>query len=435
MVMQNPHSVAMHVPPAPALPPGTRFVDAFVFDVNGCARGKRLPSTAWGALAQTGAAFSASALILDATGASRGPLGLGTADGDPDAVAYPVPGRLAPVPWAPGLAQVLLGMEGALWFDPREILARVVARCRADGLFPVVACELEFCLVRCDRRGRPAPPRLRDGVVPASSGHLCVQRIEEHGAFLHALHAALAVQDIAGGALVSEYGPGQLELNLPHRDDPLRAADEAALLRRATTGVAASMGLRATFMAKPYAQHPGNGLHIHLSLADTAGENRFAHDETLLHHAIGGCQALHAESMALFAPAFADYRRLRAGAFVAAASTWGENRRDVALRIPAGARAARRIEHRAAGADASPHLAMAAVLAAVHHGVTRGLPATDRGEPLPLDLFASLARLERAETLAGYLGADFLRLFAALKRAEAAALFDEITDAEYGFYL
>ncbi len=141
-----------------------------------------------------------------------------------------------------------------LWFDPREILAGIIARCHADGLHPVVACELEFYLVDVDANGAPRPPQTPGSGPAASAGHLCLQTLQAHATFLHTLHAALAAQGIPAGTLVSEYGPGQFEVNLCHGPDPLRAADEAALLRRATHGVAASMGLRASFMAKPYAQ-------------------------------------------------------------------------------------------------------------------------------------------------------------------------------------
>ncbi len=421
---------------AEALPDGCEFLDAFVFDVNGIARGKRLPASAWPGLLREGITFSASALILDATGASRGPLGLGAEDGDPDAIAMPLPGTPMPVPWRVGLAQVQLGMAGQ-WFDPRRVLEDVVAICRADGLHPVVACELEFYLIVPDAQGRPVPPRLRNGDIAGSAGHLCVQRIEDHGEFLHALHAALAAQGIAAGALVSEYGPGQFEVNLPHLADPLLAADQAALLRRATLGVAAARGARASFMAKPYADQPGSGLHMHLSFVDETGRNRFAADggEALLRRAIAGMRALHRESMAFFAPSFSAYRRYRPGAFVALDGAWGENRRDVAFRIPAGAGAARRVEHRVAGADASPHLAMAAVLAAAHHGIAQSLAVDADAPPPPRDIFAALGAMSGARVLPRYVGADFLRLFVALKQAEAAALLDAVTDPEYRFYL
>jgi len=421
------------------LPPGSQFVDAFIIDINGIPRGKRLATAEWRGAAP-GVAFSASALVLDARGHAQGPLGIGTEDGDPDAFGTPVPGRIVPVPWTHvPVAQSLLSMRtesGPLWFDSRQILADVVARCHADGLLPVVACELEFYLVAQSPDGTPAPPAAPAGHRPASAGHLCPQEIEAFAPLLHDLHAALAAQGIAAGTMVSEYGPGQFEVNLQHGPDPLRAADDAVLLRRAAQGVAARHGLRASFMAKPYADHPGNGLHIHASLVDGHGQNRFggADGRILLEQAVAGMQALHAESMALFAPSFSAYRRMRGGTFVAASGTWGENSRAVAFRIPPGGSASRRIEHRVACADASPHLVMAAVLAGLHHGITGGLkPTAPVGAPN--NIFAALDALVNGKGLAGYLPAQFADLFAALKRSETFDLLEYPTPQEYSFYL
>ncbi len=115
---------------------------------------------------------------------------------------------------------------------------------------------------------------------------------------------------MAKGA-VSEYAPAQFEVNLGHVADPLRAADQAFLLKRAIKAAARAEGLRATFMAKPFADRAANGLHVHVSLADRRGGNRFAADEQSLGHAIGGLQATMAEAMLLFAPNANSFRRLR----------------------------------------------------------------------------------------------------------------------------
>jgi glutamine synthetase len=417
------------------LPAGTDFVDAFVIDINGLPRGKRLAAAEWrGAATRVG--FSASALVLDARGNAQGPLGIGTTDGDPDGFGVPVPGRVAPVPWSDAkVVQSLLSMranDAPLWFDSRQILAETVARCAADGLFPVVACELEFYLVRLTPDGVPVPV----SAGARGAGHLCPQAVEAQAPVLHDLHAALAAQGIAAGTLVSEYGPGQFEVNLPHGPDPLRAADDAVLLRRAAQAVAARHGMHASFMAKPFAAHPGNGLHVHVSLVDDSGANRFgaAGGQAVLEHAVAGLQALHGESMALFAPNFSAYRRLRAGGFVAATGNWGENSRAVAFRIPPGGASARRIEHRVAAADASPHLVMAAILAALHHGIT-GKLAPCAPPAGPTDFFAALDLFAGGARLGPYLPPRFPELFVALKRAETTDLLATPSLREYEFYL
>jgi glutamine synthetase len=420
------------------LPPGTRFVDAFVIDVNGTPRGKRLPAADW--LATDGkVAFSAGALVLDARGMVQGPLGIGTTDGDPDGLAEAVPGGLQPVPWANpsgAVAQCLLSMRmdgEALWYDSRHILANVVSKCRADGLHPVVACELEFYLVEMGPDGRPAPPHAG---TKAESGHLCLQHLEANGPFLHALHDALTVQGIAAGTLVSEYGPGQFEVNLTHTADPVLAADQAVLLRRAVHGVAASQGKRATFMAKPYPQHAGNGLHIHVSLVDPNGQNRFGGDggQALLEQAVAGMQALLPGSMAALAPNFSAYRRFRAGAFVAGSASWGINSRAAAFRIPPGGASSRRIEHRVAGADASPHLAMACVLAGLHYGIINQL-APDDSRHLPRDFFTALDAFHSSRELGSYFPDQFQDLYVALRRAETADLLATVSAQEFAWYL
>ena len=80
-----------------------------------------------------------------------------------------------------------------------------------------------------------------------------------------------------------------------------------------------------------------------------------------------------AESMLLCAPNANSYRRLRPLSYAPLAATWGHDNRTVALRVPSGPAAARRIEHRLAGADASPYLVLAAVLAGIHHGLCKRL--------------------------------------------------------------
>src|SRR3546814_5916086 len=63
------------------------------------------------------------------------------------------------------------------------------------------------------------------------------------------------------------------------------------------------------------------------------------------------------------------YRRYLPDSFVPTQRSWGFENRSVALRVPAGSGDARRIEHRVAGADANPYLALATLLAGIHKGI------------------------------------------------------------------
>ena len=67
--------------------PTVEWVDAFMFDVNGLARGKRMPVAGLRQVYAAGVQFSACAPLLDVRGLGHGAAGLGTADS-------------AGVPWA-----------------------------------------------------------------------------------------------------------------------------------------------------------------------------------------------------------------------------------------------------------------------------------------------------------------------------------------------
>src|SRR5690606_37885175 len=72
---------------------------------------------------------------------------------------------------------------------------------------------------------------------------------------------ACQVQGVPSTTALAEYGPGQYEVNLAHRADALAACDEAARFRRIVKCVARHHGMEATFIAKPYADMAGSGLH------------------------------------------------------------------------------------------------------------------------------------------------------------------------------
>ena len=152
-------------------------------------------------------------------------------------------------------------------------------------------------------------------------------------------------QDLPIKGALCEFAPGQFEINLGHVDDMVLAADQGVMLKRCIKAAARATGQRATFMAKPFAEQSGSGLHVHLSLVDRDGRNLFGETpdgERRLRHAVRGLQDLMAEAMLVFAPNANSYRRLRPLTYAPTAATWGWNNRTVALRIPPGGPAARR---------------------------------------------------------------------------------------------
>ena len=436
--------------------PRCESVDAIFADLSGILRGKRYPIDYLAKLYGGEIAMPASVYLLDTMGASHDPGGIGFSDGDPDAAARVVPGSLKPVPWAARptcqLMTTLVTAEGAPYpFEPRNILARVAARFAELDLTPVVAMELEFYLIDPERTeaGAPRPPiSPLTGVRETGTQVYGMAEVTAFDALLDEVAKTCAAQDVPVGATTAEYAPGQYEINLQHVDDPLLAVDHSVLFKRALKAVAQRHGARASFMAKPYLDQAGSGLHMHLSLLDGQGRNVFdggpAPASAELEHAIGGVLELLPESMAFLAPNVNSFRRFQPNLFVPIRRCWGFENRSTALRIPLGRGAARRIEHRVAGADANPYLALATLLAGVHHGLTRKIapPPPFEGnagfapdKDLPFRPRPALARLLESEVLEDYFGADYPGLYAACKSAELDAFENHIGAREYAWYL
>ncbi len=436
--------------------PDVANIQVILTDADGVARGKSLRRNELARVFTHGRFLPGSILGLDITGADVVETGLVWEDGDADRVCWPVPGTLLRSPWQlPPAGQLMVSMyelDGTPSpGDPRHALARVVDRFKEFDLTPVTAVELEFYLIDRVRGadGRPQPPASPvSGFRPQQLQAYLLTDLDDQSPFLADVFAACEAQRLPAQTLISEYAPGQLEIVLLHRADALRAADEAIMYKRLVRGLASKHGMDATFMAKPYAGLSGSGMHLHMSLQDSNGVNAFASDDpagnALMRHAIAGMAATMAESVGIFAPNANSYRRFRRNSYAPLAPTWGVNNRSVSLRVPAGAPETRHIEHRVAGADANPYLAAAAMLAGAHHGMTNRL---DPGPPvtgnayeqasvaLPTDWYAALDRTAASAFLQGYLGARFMEIFCAIKRAEQDRFHAQVTELDLEWYL
>ncbi len=431
-------------------------IDILLSDGNGVMRGKRMPREGIEKAFRDGVRFPGSMHALDITGADIVEAGLVWERGDADYVCWPVPDTLKRAPWhSRALGQALVSMydeSGTPFFlDPRHVLKRVLDRYSADGLTPVIAIELEFYLIdpALDEQGRAQPPRSphtgrRDtGVQP-----LIMTALDDFEAFFAGVERATAAQAIPAEAAIAEAGPGQYEINLNYNRDAMLAADHGVLLKHLVKGVAASCGFGATFMAKPYEEESGNGLHIHMSLLDREGRNVFddgtARGSDTLRHAIGGLQATTAEALAICAPNANSYRRFREGSYAPTSTAWAYNNRTTGLRIPSGGGKARRIEHRFAGADANVYLVAAAMLAGAHWGIVNKATAdapTDGNayeQPramLPTDWNDAIRAFDAATVLPDYLGAEFCRVFSLGRKAERRKFNATVSPLEYEWYL
>jgi glutamine synthetase len=288
------------------------------------------------------------------------------------------------------------------------------------------------------------------GAEPVTRDVYGLRRLDEHAAFLRELWAACDGLRVPLEGAIAEYSPAQLELVLRHRPDALAAADDAVTYKRLVKGLATRHGLDATFMAKPWTERIGSGLHLHVSVNDAEGRNIFASDDPagtpLLRHALGGLKALLPESVAIFAPNANSFRRFQPHSYAPMTANWAINNRTAALRIPAGPPQSRHIEHRVAGADANPYLALAALLAGVHHGLTQkrdpgppvegnGYGAQNAGPPLPHHWHAALDLFEGSSILGDYLGDAAFSAYATIKRAEQARFFETVTQLDYDWCL
>lgn len=439
--------------------PAIDSIDLLLSDLNGVLRGKRIPRENLEKAYVNGINLPGSVFALDITGNTIEETGLGLDIGDCDQVCRPIPGTLMPTPWLRDghQGQLLMAMrnehDGPFFADPRNVLAQQVQRLEAMGYTAVVALELEFYIVdrTRDDLGRVQPPRSPEtGERATTSQVYSISELDEYAGFLGDIQAAAATQNLPLDTALKECAPGQFEINLVHGSEVLKACDSAVLLKRLIKGIAVNHGFEATFMAKPYDAEAGNGMHVHMSLLDAHGRNVFAAaDENplgteMLRHAIGGLLRLMPASVALMAPNLNSFRRFQPGLYVPMAPTWGFDNRSVALRIPSGPNAARRIEHRVGGADANPYLLLATLLASVIHGIANRISpeeivtgnAYEQFDPVLTNSWSrALELLERSEVLNEALGQDFLKVFLANRRAERASAMQVVSRLEYDWYL
>ncbi|MAO91816.1 MAG: glutamine synthetase [Rhodospirillaceae bacterium] len=441
--------------------PGLKGVDMIVPDMCGILRGKRIGVEAIDKLYEGGIALPGSTYLLDSTGRNCETIEYGTRDGDPDCNCLGVAGTLKPVPWANApTGQVIASMvtqDGDPYFaDPRYILARAAQPLVDMGYTPVTAIELEFYLLdgKLDAKGCPEMATSpTTGQRQTTTQVYGIDELYEFEDFLTDVEDACVAQDVPADTATAEYGPGQYEINLHHVDDPIKACDDAVLLKRIIKGVARKHGMIATFMAKPFSELAGCGMHIHISLLDKNGNNIFAGPmdpeiglpaSKALRHAIGGLAKTTADGMAVFAPNANSYRRFQANSYAPINTAWGVDNRTVSLRIPRADAKGMRVEHRIAGADANPYLTMATVLAGIHHGLTNKIdpgpiernnaydkPVTD----LPLRWWQALQTFSESKVLPKYLGAHYCEMFAAARSFENDAFQAQIPPLDYEWYL
>lgn len=366
--------------------PDVKTIRVAAADLNGMARGKRVPARFADKILTEGTKFPFSVLNMDIWGEDVEGSPLVFQAGDPDGLLLPTDRGFMPMPWleAPtGLLPIwMFHLDGRPYEgDPRQALARVVERYKAAGLTPVVATELEFFLIDNSGGQLRVPPSPRSGKRRTGAETLSLRALDAFDRFFTALYNACEAMDIPADTAISEAAPGQFEINLMHQADPLKAADDAWLFKLLVKGLARRYGFAGSFMAKPYEEWNGSGMHMHFSVLDKQGRNVFDNGSEegseVLRHAVAGCLAAMPGSTLLFAPHENSYDRLVPNAHAPTGIGWAYENRTSAIRIPSSGPKARRIEHRVAGGDVNPYLTVAAVLGAALNGIE------DKVEPPP----------------------------------------------------
>ena len=429
------------------------MVEALITDCNGIARGKWLPVQKLDPIEKQGLKLPKSALGLDVWG--RDIPALAHANGDIDGYCRLVEGSLRPLLTERGVdqAQVLLSMfdkDGSPYMgDPRQVLQALVTRFTEKELKPCMAVELEFSLLPKPETSEAIGTALRD--QNAVGGNLyALSELDYHGPLLEALRQAFDTQDLPYEGIIKESAPSQFEINVAHSDDVMLLADQVIRMQRTIRAVSARHGFVASFMPKPIDDEAGNGLHVHCSLLDENGTNVFddggEEGSDLLRYAVAGCLELLPASMLLLAPSFNAYRRFQPGNHAPTESAWGYDNRTTAIRIPESPSAARRIEHRVAGADANPYLVLAAVLAGIWHGIENTLSPPNPIEgnawdqeidapALPTTMDEAISVFDKSDVLSSYLTGEFKTLFLATKVQEWNEFAKRVTEFELETYL
>lgn len=424
--------------------PELQYVDCVFADLCGVVRGQRVSRDALGGIFESGLPIPYSIYFLDARGELVESV---VSKRDREGTAWPVAGTLTRVTWSQRPhGQVLMTLcdaKGAPYFgEPRNVLERVVERFDSANLVPSVGFTLEFYLFDRERTRNGIPQ-----VQPASSEHTpTVYGISDADRFdsvLTAIVEASAVQAFPPPKIEATRTPGQFKIALDPTD-AVRAGDHAVLLRQVVRAVARKRGVDATFMAKPYLASPGSAMEVRVKLVHATHHEVFADNAggSALRGALGGLQAVMAESIALFAPNANAYRRFRTGG-AARNKRWGIDNPTTALNVVTGD-GMRCIEHHIAGADANPYLTLAAILAGIHHGMSEGL---DPGQPfqgdactfvdqtMPFAIDAALVALENGSILREYLDPAYVDLYCATKRVELERFRNHIPAHEYDWYL
>ena len=417
---------------------GVKFIRLWFVDVLGLLKSVSIPVSELESALQDGVGLDGSSL----EGASR--------LREHDVIAYPDPRTFQVLPWRPDsiVARMFCDVrqpdDGLYGGDSRATLRRVLEQAASLGYTMQVGCEVEFFIFGPLGTNGSVPTTLDDGayfdLTPLDVGsdfrRRTIDYLEQMGIPVKASH--------------HEAAPSQHEIQLAHTD-ALSMADAVTTFRIAVKEAAHELGAYATFMPKPLADHPGSGMHLHVSLFE--GDRNAFHDadlDTPLSPAgrafLAGVLAHARELSAVTNQWINSYRRLATGFEAPAYVCWTRRGAAALVRVPSrrpGRAAAARFELRSPDPACNPYMVLALVLAAGLRGIERGYElqaeTTDdeaRGAArLPLDLREATDLFDASELARETLGDRLCDVFVANKRRELDDERRTVTEFDRSRYL
>lgn len=437
--------------------PELEKIEFIYVDFNGIPRGKYAsPKTLIKAF-DGGLRMPISSYVLDVWGDNPKGTGL-VMSGDGDAICRPVSSSLANTPWnSRNTAQCLVSMEDRegvpIYADPRHILSSVLDRFNKLNLKPVIAPEMEFYLIdkQLQKNGHPQMP-----LIPGTQRRyedvqlLNLSEMDDFEGFFALVEKSAHSLGIPAETAIKECAPGQFEINLLHHDDALLMADQTFLMKRLIKNCARKFNMNATFMAKPFSEEAGNGMHAHLSVVDKDGNNVFKVDKNkqpqgIFAEAISGLLKTTPDFLSFYASHSNSYRRLVHNADHAPTTlSWGNENRTALIRLPEASLEATRLEFRLPSADSNPYLVFASILSSVLSGITEKYPldketlgnAHAQHEPaLAITWREAVHKTSESLIVKEFFGERFQKSYQCVKESEIKRFESTITDFEYNSYL
>ena len=418
---------------------GIRFVRLWFTDVLGSLKSVAItPAEVEGAIAE-GVGFDGSAI----EGFAR--------VFESDMVAHPDPSTYQVLPWrqegratARMLCDIKLPDGSPSYADPRFVLKRAMRRAADMGFTFYIHPEIEFYLLR----SLTPPVPLDDG------GYFDHTTLGDGTDFRRDAITMLEQMGISVEFSHHEAGPGQHEIDLRYAD-ALTMADNIMTFRVVIREIAVSQRIHATFMPKPFSEHPGSGMHTHMSLFE-GDANAFydASDEYRLSktakHFIAGLLRHAPEITAVTNQWVNSFKRLVGGSEAPSFACWGRANRSTLVRVPQfspGKTSSARIEYRAVDSGVNPYLAYAVLLNAGLKGIENEYPLPEETEDevwrlsererraigiaeLPRNLEQAIHLMEESELVADTLGEHVFEYFLRNKREGFTAYRQQVTPWE-----